>query len=274
MVFGLPGCTLTRITGLTDFLPRATAGLLAVAVVLVVPLVASGAGAAHSENFIVLAPSEALADELLARAEQFRQEVAMEWLGKPLPPNIGPTILHLELSDSEDRGQTWVIDHPDRKYHRVWLVTNRESAMGSTLRHEIVHVVMATRFPKRLPQWAEEGAASLSDGGGRPEIRENIIDWYAETKNWPDLAGVFESEIIPSHDKAAYSVAASVTHYLLSKKDKPTFIAFAAESKEDGLDAALHDRYGIGSLTDLQGQWEAWVTRAAKYRSHVNRSTQ
>ncbi len=223
---------------------------------LFVPVcVARGAEAAHSHNFIVLAPNDDLARAVLSQAELFRDQVAEELFGSKLPPNVGPAIIHLELSDTEDRGTTWVVDHPDRKYHRIWLVTSRKHALGGTLRHEITHVVLATRFPKRLPKWAEEGMASLSDDPARRDTRQSVIDWYAETDNWPDLARTLKREIIDSHDVAAYSVAASVTDYLLSLKDTSTFVAFAAAARKD-LNAALNDYFGLRDVDELQARWQ------------------
>lgn len=233
--------------------------LTLVFVVLVTPFAAEGAGFAHNENFMVLAHDQRLAEEVLARADQFRKEVAQEWLGSELPPSVGPAIINVELSDDEDRGLTWAIDSPDRKYHKIWLTTSFERALGSTLHHEIAHVVLATRFPNSLPEWAEEGAASLSDDHQRVSTRERITKWYAQTGNWPDLKKVFDAEIIAPDDQATYSVAASLTRYLLSRADKTTFLAFASTGKEKGWDRALKEHYGFGSVGELQATWQAWA---------------
>ena len=48
-----------------------------------------------------------LADDGLVRADQLRDEVALEWLGGPLDADMEPTILHVKLSSTEDRGLTW-----------------------------------------------------------------------------------------------------------------------------------------------------------------------
>jgi hypothetical protein len=220
---------------------------------------AMGAGMAHDENFIVMAPDQTLADELIARANQFRREVAIEWLGRELPPSVGRTIINVELSDGIDRGFTWPIDSPARKCHKMWLTTSRERALGSTLRHEITHVVMATRFRGMMPPWAEEGAASLEDDSHRIETRQDVIAWYNETGAWPNLTNVLQADCILATDKALYSVAASVTEYLLACKDRKTFLAFAVAGKQSGWDRALAEHYGIGGVGQLQEAWQAWA---------------
>jgi hypothetical protein len=220
-----------------------------------------GAGMAHDENFIVMAPNQTLAEELLARANQFRREVAVEWLGRELPPSVGRTIINVELSEVTDRGFTWPVDSPARKFHKMWLTTSRDRALGSTLRHEITHVVLATRFRGMMPPWAEEGSASLEDDARRIETRKEIIGWYNETGDWPSLTKLFQADRILASDTALYSVAASVTEYLLTCKDRRTFLAFAVAGKRNGWDRALAEHYAIGGVDHLQEAWQAWAGR-------------
>lgn len=221
-----------------------------------------GAGFAHDENFTVLAPSQELAEQVLKRADQFRGEVAKQWFGEELPPGVGRAVIHVELSPNEDSGMTWAIDSPQRKFHKVWLTTNLEHALGSTLRHEITHVVFATWFPDRLPVWAEEGCASLSDNADRVATRGRIIDWYARSGNFPDLASLFDQETVAAHEKATYAVAASVTEMLISRGGQDgerRFIKFAAVGKKRGWEHALSHHYNLDDLADLQATWEQWI---------------
>jgi hypothetical protein len=237
---------------------KATQFLLAVALGLF-PTLALGAGLARSDNFLVMADDEATARDVLARAEQYRREVAEEWLGEELPPSIGQSVLNVEISDAEDDAHTWVLDNLERKYHRVWVTGSRQQVTGGMLRHEITHVVMATRYPQGLPLWAEEGAASLSDDARRIEIRRQIIRWYARTGNWPYLTRVFDTEALRSGDRETYAIAASVTEYLLSRGDKATFLQFATSGREDGWDSALDRYYGIRSVDELSAAWRRWA---------------
>lgn len=233
--------------------------LQALAIVLLTAC-AQGAGFAHNDNFVVLAPDQSLAAEVLNKANVFRKQIAEEWLGEELPPGIGEALIHVTLSATEDNGLAWPIDDPGRKLHKVWLTTSREGAVGSTLYHEIVHLVMATQFPDRLPAWAEEGIASLSDDPQRAQIRERVLGWYSRTGNWPDLAGILQYPAVAHSDKAAYSVAVSVTEYLLSRADKATFLRFAQAGKREGWDRALEHHYRIASVRDLQGAWQTWAS--------------
>lgn len=223
---------------------------------------ATAAGFEHDENFTVLAEDENLASDVLASANRFRQQVASQWLGFELPPSVGETVIHVTLSDDEDRGLTWAIDSPNRSMHKIWLTTSRDRANGSTLQHEIAHIVLATRYPQRLPAWVDEGIAGTYDEQDRIHLRRQIIQWYADTGNWPALEGIFQMPTILNTDKKAYSVAASVTEFLLTRGDRPNFVEFAAAGQQAGWDRALQDFYRIESVAALQQAWQAWASGA------------
>ncbi|HIA18772.1 MAG TPA: hypothetical protein EYN70_05025 [Planctomycetaceae bacterium] len=223
--------------------------------------VAQGAGFAHNDNFIVFAPNQVLAEAVLERAGRFRAQVAKEWMGEQLPPSVGRTVIHASLSETKESGLTWAIDCPERKLHKLWVSGTRDKVLGSTLHHEIVHTVLATRFPDRLPIWAEEGAASRKDDQQRIDIRKRIIDWYARTGNWPELQTILNARSIVGSDQASYSVAASVTEYLLSLGDHAQFLRFAVAGKKNGWDAALQQHYNVASVGHLQVAWEKWASQ-------------
>jgi hypothetical protein len=127
------------------------------------------------------------------------------------------------------------------------------------LAHEIVHVVLATQFRDRLPAWADEGAASTVDDQPRILARRRIVAWFARTGNWPSLETVFDAPSISPEDQATYSVAASVTQYLLARGGKAKFLRFAVAGKASGWDRALDEFYDLGSVADLQAAWQAWA---------------
>lgn len=221
---------------------------------------AQAAGVARSENFIVMAPDQVLADQVLVRAEDYRRQAAKEWLGQELPPGVGRAIIHVVVCEAEDTGLTWPIDSPQRKFHRLFLRASRERLLGSGLGHEITHLVFAVRYPGRLPVWADEGAASLSDDQSRTDIRRDVIQRYVRTGNWPDLRPILEARTIGASDRATYSVARSLTEYLLSRGDRATFLRFAVAGKEGGWDRALREHYAIHTVPELQLAWQAWAS--------------
>ena len=174
------------------------------------------AGFAMSDNFTVFTPAyptqedaQAYAQEVLRSAEAWRSEIARQWLGEELPPSVGQTTVNVSFSEQRDAGITWAKDDPRRKYHTLYLTTSPDRALGSTLAHEMVHVVLATRFPHpcRLPAWLEEGIASSYDDGPRQATRQQILAWMAKTGNWSDVESILNSQNIAGQDKQTYAVA-------------------------------------------------------------------
>jgi hypothetical protein len=242
--------------------------LLLILAATVVASVAHAAGMAHNENFVVMAPDQPLAEQVLAQADHFRKQVAEDWLGEELPPSVGRVIIHVDVDDSaKDHGLFWPIDTAQRKYHKLWLTTSRERAVGSTLHHEMTHVVFAIRYPHRLPAWADEGAASLHDDPQRREIQRRIIDWYARTDNWPNLQVLLQAPTIAANDQASYSAAASLTQYLLTRGDKANFLRFAMTGQTAGWERAVQQHYGINSVSQLQFVWQSWVSSSSQGKS-------
>jgi hypothetical protein len=232
---------------------------------------ASAGGFASNENFIVQIAAEgkemadrALAEEIADQASQYRRQIAREWLGEALPPSVGRTYLSVMVTDAKDLGRTWPKNTVTGQYHHVHLSTCRGGALGGTLAHEVAHVVLATRYPSPdlLPVWVVEGIASRYDAAERLALRQNILQWYARTNNWPDLAGLFSARTLPRQEMASYAVATSLTEFLLTKRDRQTFLQFARCGQHDGWDQALMTHYGIRSVQQLQTEWQAWAKHA------------
>lgn len=247
-----------------------TAALLA-AQFLVSP--ADAAGLARNENFMVMAPSQELAEEVLKAAEQFRDDVAVRWLGAPLPPSVGPAIIHVELTETRDDAFTWAKTGPDRKYHSVYLTTSRDRSVGSTLKHEITHVVLATRYPDRLPVWLEEGCAGFADDSFRLKTRRGILDWFARTGNWPNLSKVLNSKRMSAADRSSYAIACSVSQFLIERGGRHELLAFGEAIQRQGLQAALNNSYELISVDELSKEWQAWYAARRAVARNAQQNT-
>jgi hypothetical protein len=232
---------------------------------LTAPSTLFAVGFAHDPTFIVYAPDQALADQVLAKAEEFRKAEAKNLLGTELEPTAGRTIITVQVSATEDNGFTWPIDDPARKFHNMWLTTSRERAAGGTLRHEIRHVVLNTHFRDRLPPWIEEGLASRSDDGRRQRIWRDTAAAFSQS-GWPDIQSVVDTRSIHSTDQATYGASTSLVNYLLTRGDMSKLLQFAVTGKKSGWDSALEQCYGIRNLRELESQWHAWVAQEGSPR--------
>lgn len=235
---------------------------------------ATAAGFAYGPNFLVFTPDEhsredgqAVAEYILARANQLREEIAIEWLGEAIPQGIGRTSINVNFNPGAESALTWAKDRADRTLHSVYLRTTPdrvEQSLEEMLPHEMVHVVFATRFPhpNRLPAWIEEGIASRYDDSERKLIRQNTVRWFEQTNQWPQLVALFQEKQIDSDDAGSYAAAASLVDYLLSRQDRSKLIAFARDGQTKGWDNALRAHYGIESTTQLQQIWQTSTGQA------------
>ena len=232
------------------------------------PSTAGANGFAHNENFIVYTPDQKsqaedqkFAELVLQRAETYRREFSKQWLGKELPRGAGESVIYVGFSTSEDRGLTWAKDHPDRTLHNVYLITSPDNAVGSTLRHEVAHTVLATQFPhpNRLPSWVEEGIASRYDDEARRSAREQLTRFWARTGNAPPVVHLLEMEDMRSFDESSYAAATSLVSFLLTQGDEQKLLQFAVDGQRNGWLNALNSHYRIRDHRDLQAQWQTWL---------------
>lgn len=241
------------------------------------------AGFVYSPNFLVFTPAEpsqeqadVLAKDVLELAEQYRKEIAEEWLGEEIPPGVGRTTINVSYDSGRERALTWAKDHPDRKLHCVYVRTTLErsnQAIDEMLPHEMAHVVLATRFPypNRLPSWVEEGIASRYDDDQRIGIRRSTVRWWLQTGNWPDLGELLGNNNLSADDAASYSAAASLVDFLLTRGDKAKLFAFAQDGAKGDWDAALQKHYTITDASQLQKTWRAWVQRSTAQAQTASR---
>lgn len=219
----------------------------------------AGAFTAANANFVVTAPDRELAEEVLAKAEGLRTTLSERWLGDALPDGVGPTVIRVKLSSTEDKGLSWVAENDSRLSHLMWLTTSRERAVGTTLAHEMTHVVLATRHPGAMPAFATEGAACEQDDANRLAMRREIVEWWAQNGNWPHVSELFESRSIEPADAAGYAHACSVTAFLLTRGNRAKFIDFAVAGQDRGWPAAVREFYGFNDLMSLQTAWRDWA---------------
>jgi len=220
-------------------------------------LQAADVGFARSENFIVLASTQPMADQVLSSAEHHRRQLAIEWLGGELPAGAGRTAITAKLDPTKNNGLTWPKRDNSGKLHHVFLNIPDAKLVDAMVCHEMAHVVFNTYRDEGLPAWIEEGAASFGDDPERVAIRQRSVAGF-RASGFPRLEFLFSETNVSSSAREQYAAAASVTEFLLAKGDKPNFVRFGVEAQQYGWQRALHSCYGIRSVQDLQGQWVAW----------------
>ena len=218
-------------------------------------------GFASSDNFVIYAPDQELADEVLKKAEELRTNIARAWLGKKFAPGIGAAMIHIKLSSIENCGFTWPKDHPAKRYHSVSIKSSREQILSCVLAHEMTHVVLATEFADRIPRWADEGIACFQSGDAVRHKFQASLGQFIATNDWPNLLDVLNQKGVGSDEQNFYTVANSLSEFLLERGESDVFFRFALDGKEKGWEFAVSKHYEISSLDSLESEWHEWVRR-------------
>lgn len=232
------------------------------------PAVVNAAGMASSANFLIVTPAQPsqehgdkFAQLVLERAEQFRAQVAKEWLGDALPDGGIRTVVSIRFTNMENSGFTWAKDNPSSTFHNVYLSTSPSKASGAMLNHEIAHTVFATKYPhpNRLPPWVEEGIACRYDDATLIAVRQQEVRSWLRMGRVPRLAAILTVEGIDSFDATNYAAAESLVSFLVTRGDKVRVVRFANEAQRTGWDSALRTYYRIDSIQQLQADWQDWL---------------
>lgn len=218
-------------------------------------------GIRASDNFVLSAPSKDLTLICLTQAEHYRKRIALEWLGYELPAGTSFADVQVTLAaeGEADSGRLWLANRETERPHMMWLTGTEEEVLGSGMAHEMAHVVMAARFPEGMPVWANEGIASSYDNAERVSIRRQIMQRIIESAGWPSIDEILEVQQISPSDQTAYTLASSLTEYLISVAGRETFISFIALAQESGWDAAIRETYRMEGRRELQVRWQQWA---------------
>ncbi|MFO7905606.1 MAG: hypothetical protein R6U98_23295 [Pirellulaceae bacterium] len=223
---------------------------------------AFGSGFTHSDNFIVFAPDQETASEILKKAEQYRRILAIQWFGEELSSSSRRTLTSVIMDGKTTHAEFWAMDGDDGKHYKLDLVNFREETLDAALAHEISHMIMELRFDGELPIWTDEGLATFQSHRSKRVGHASLMKAIAETREWPALKALLATDRIDKYDRTSYAVATSLTSYLLRQGDAQTLFDFALSGRRIDWNHASQEHYAM-SLAQLEQSWRTWVTRMA-----------
>ena len=222
-------------------------------------------GASHrTANFIVDAPTRELAREVGQRAEDFRRDLAIGWIGEEMPNwsarcpitvRVGPSLgAGGATSFSFDRGQ--VFDW------RMNIQGTHERILDSVLPHEITHMIFATHFRAPLPRWADEGACTTVEHDSEKSKQKNLLVRFLKTGRGISFSRMFAMKDYPRDVLPLDSQGYSLARFLIASGGKQEFMAFVGQGmKTEDWSLTVREFYGDESLRALQDRWLDWVHR-------------
>ncbi len=236
-----------------------------------------------TRNFVVSAPDQQLATQAAQLAEQYRQELAVEWLGHELPPWKEKCPVQIEIGPHAG-GETSFAFVDGRKSEpvgwqmRVFGPPNR--ILDSVLPHEVTHTIFATHFGQPLPRWADEGACTTVEHQSERAKNHQLLMQFLTSKPSRGIPfnRMFTMKQYPGDILPLYAQGYSVAKFLIAIKGRQAFIKYI----EDGLereafrpghpqiwDEVTRAHYGFENLSDLQVKWLTGVKAGGDINSAV-----
>src|SRR5689334_16204809 len=141
------------------------------------------AGNFRSKNFIVSAPTPAMAQQIGQAAEKYRRELAIEWLGKEMPTWGQPCPISAQVSPHLGAGgaTSFRFDNGEVYDWEMTIQGSFERILDSVLPHEVTHTVFATHFRRPLPRWADEGACTTVEHASERNKQQRMLVDFLQT---------------------------------------------------------------------------------------------
>jgi hypothetical protein len=215
----------------------------------------------RSEHFIVSAPSEELAREVCLEAERFRKELAIEWLGRELPPWRGPCPITVRLQTGAGGATSFMFTPAGEPFGWTMNIYGpRERILDSVLPHEITHTIFATHFGGPLPRWADEGACTTVEHASEKAKQDGFLIQFLHTDKGIPFNQMFRMTEYPNPILPLYAQGYSLTRYLLQQGGKRKFVNYVGDGMAtNNWGEATRKHYGFKNLSDLQVTWVEWV---------------
>jgi hypothetical protein len=243
---------------------------LARAALFVAIVLSLGAGrplhSARSQHFIVSAPTQQLANEVCQAAEQYRRDLAMEWLGRELPPWRDICPISVKLDQGAGGATTFVFQGGMPTQWTMQVQGTRERILDSVLPHELTHTVFATHFGRPLPRWADEGASTTVEHSSEKAKQDRLLIQHltSQPPRGIPFNRMFAMKEYPHDILPLYSQGYSLARFFIQQGGKRKFVEYVGEGmRTNNWPAVTRNHYGFGSLSDLQVAWVDWVRQGS-----------
>ena len=218
-----------------------------------------------TDNFVVSAPTKALAKTFGEYAEDYRKQKAIDWLGAemkrwpsrcPLSVSVEPNRTGGETTFTfvSSGGATAVGSQKMKIFGGV------EDLLNSVLPHEVTHTVFAQHFGQAVPRWADEGGSVHSEND-EERYRHDVR--CRELLNKGDIAFplrvLFSMNKYPPDMHTLYAEGYSVVNFLVAKEGgRRRFLEFVGAGMRNdnrNWEQAARQVYDFEGVDDLQDAW-------------------
>jgi len=216
----------------------------------------------RTANFVVDAPTAEQARRIGDAAEQYRHDLAVEWLGGPLPRWSRPCPIRAQVAPQLGAGgaTSFVFDAGEVFGWTMSIQGSEERILDSVLPHEITHTIFASHFRRPLPRWADEGACTTVEHPVERARQHRLLIEFLTTQRGIAFPEMFAMREYPADVLPLYAQGYSLARFLIERGGRRRYVAFVG----DGLggndwSGALGRHYGLPDVAQLQGVWLEWV---------------
>ncbi len=224
----------------------------------------SQAATYRTSNFIVHAPTEEFAQRVGEEAERFRKELAVTWAGEEFPNWSAPCPIRVKVGQIGAGGATTFSFQNGEVFG--WNMTiqgTEERILDSVLPHEITHTILACRFRRPIPRWADEGICTLVEHESERRRQTLLLGNVMKQGSKIPLRSLLAMTEYPQNQMDVmklYAQGYSLTDYLVQQGGRETFLKFLGDAmRHGGWDQALSAHYGVNSVDVLEKKWNQWV---------------
>lgn len=232
--------------------------------VLVLPANVLCAAGYRTANFVVEAPNPQLAQKIGDAAEQYRHDLAIEWIGQPLPRWSQPCPITAEVAPTLGAGgaTSFVFDRGEVFNWTMSIQGSEERILDSVLPHEVTHTIFASHFRQPLPRWADEGACTTVEHPVERARQHRLLIEFLRTGRGISFPEMFAMKEYPADVLPLYSQGYSLARYLIERGGRKRYIQFVGDGlASSNWPESLSQYYGIHDIAKLQNVWLEWVKR-------------
>jgi hypothetical protein len=211
----------------------------------------------RTQNFVVEAPTPAIAKQVGEYAEQYRRQKAMDWIGQEMRPWGQPCPLRVTVTMNGSGGATsFAFDRGAILSIDMHIEGTLDRLLASVLPHEVTHTVFAYYFRTPVPRWADEGGSVLSEDEQERSRHEQLVRQILQTPGRAiRLRTLFNLKDYPRDVMVLYAEGYSVTNFLVSQGGRSVFLAFVAQGMRGDWDGACRAHYPYSTVEELEKAW-------------------